>query len=222
MADLESLGLAKFNISISDSSKVSTLKPDETGRLRYDENIMQTLKDGITAVALNDEGGPHSKPLTPEQGVALKKLEAVMGECMSEIVQLLNSDSGSRIYKPDNIAKSTEGLRGQIDQLKQKIGLAESESLEAVAKSDNATAQTLGSVNDAAELAMVLKDDYSLADGIAGNMDATNPARQEYESFVAANPELVTREAIVEGFFEAVQTDLISQNMVLNGMSEDE
>lgn len=69
---------------------------------------------------------------------------------------------------------------------------------------------------------MVLKDDYSLADGIAGNMDATNPARQEYESFVAANPELVTREAIVEGFFEAVQTDLISQNMVLNGMSEDE
>lgn len=218
MADLESLGLAKFNISISDSSKVSALKPDETGRLRYDHNIMQTLKDGITAVALNDEGGPHSKPLTPEQGVALKKLGAVMGECMGEIVRLLNEDSGSRLNKPDNIAKSTEGLRGQIDQLKQKIGLAESESLEAVAKSDNAIAQELGSISNAIDLAMALKADYSLADGIAGNMAATNPARQEYESFVADNTKLTSREDIVEGFFDKVQSDILAESIRLSGL----
>jgi hypothetical protein len=71
------------------------------------------------------------------------------------------------------------------------------------------------------ELAMALKDDYSLADHISDKMEATNWARQEYEIFVLTNPELTSREDIVEGFFDKVQNDMLAENLRLNGMQED-
>ena len=228
IADLESLGLANFNISLSDSSKQNALALNK-GKLAYDGNIMQTLKDGITATALNDEGEPYSQPLTPEQGVALKKLEAAMANGMQEIIGMVNRDSGGRASTPENIAKATAGLRlrEEIDQLKEKMGIteayavAESEAREAVARSDNAIKQTLGNINDVQELAMALKADYSLADHISDKMEATNWARQEYEIFVLTNPELTSREDIVEGFFNKVQMDIVDESLHFAGLEGD-
>jgi len=229
IADLESLGLANFNISLSDSSKQNTLALNDEGKLAYPPGMMETLADGIRATVLNDEGEPYSQPLTPEQGVALKKLEVAMATAMKEIIKLVNDDSGGRVSTPENIAKATAGLRlrEEIDQLKEKMGIteayavAESEAREAVARSDNAIKQTLGNINDVQELAMALKADYSLADHISDKMEATNWARQEYEIFVLTNPELTSREDIVEGFFNKVQMDIVDESLHFAGLEGD-
>jgi len=194
---------------------------NDKGKLAYPPGMMETLRNGITATALNDEGEPYSQPLTPEQGVALKKLEAAMANSMQEIIGLVNKDSGGRASTQQNIDKATAGLREEINQLREKIGLAESEAREAVASSNNAIEEALGSISNAEELAMALKADYSLADHIAGNMAATNPARQEYENFVATNPELTSREDIVEGFFNKVQMDIVHKSLHFAGLEGD-
>jgi hypothetical protein len=207
IADLESLGLANFNISMSDSSKQNTLALNDKGKLAYPPGMTETLTDGIRATVLNDEGEPYSQPLTGKQVVALRKLEVAMATGMKEIIDLVNNDPGQRASKQQNIDKATAGLREQIVQVKDTI-----------TAQVNVMKQTLGNINDVQELAMALKDYPPLSEHISTSMDATNLARQEYEVFVLTNPEGTSRADIVEGFFEKVQNELVAENLHLNAL----